>query len=282
MAVNSNGRQGTAVTAHRPDGLGYVFDNDSVHSRNQHQCLAEMLDPITTARLVQTGAADGWHCLDVGAGGGSVATWLAQRVAPSGRVLATDIKPSHIPVRAGLEVIQHDIVRDPLPEAAFDLICARMVLRNLPQRRAVLDRLVRTLRPGGWLQLDEFDITYGPALLMPNPPARQLYDTFLAAKARLFDTASTDGAWGQHAAQAMHDAGLVDIDPAPHLQLWHAGSPGVRLLIHHTFHLRDQFIEAGMTDQQLADVRTLLADPTFKATSCVIYSVHGRRPLAPR
>ncbi|MGH3478027.1 MAG: class I SAM-dependent methyltransferase [Nocardioidaceae bacterium] len=257
-----------------------MFDNDSAHARDQHRYLAEMLDSMTTARLAQTGVADGWHCLEVGAGGGSVATWLAQRVAPSGRVLATDIKPRYIPACAGLEVAQHDIVHDPLPEDTFDLVCARLVLRGLPERRAVLDRLVRALRPGGWLQLDEFDITYGPALLMPDPPARQLYETFMAAKARLFDTAGTDGAWGQHAAQAMHDAGLVNIDPVPRLELWHAGSPGVHLLIHHTFHLRDQLIDAGMTDQQLADVRRLLADPGFRASSCVIYSVQGRRPPA--
>lgn len=282
MAVNPHDRQGTATAvdgpAARPDGGGYVFDNDCVHSRDQHRCLAEMLDPMTTARLAQTGVADGWHCLEVGAGGGSVATWLAERVAPSGRVLATDIKPSHIPARAGLEVAQHNIVRDPLPDAAFDLICARQVLRGLPERRAVLDRLIHALRPGGWLQLDEFDISYGPALLTQNARARQLYETFLAAKARLFEAVGADGAWGQHAAQAMHDAGLVNIDPAPHLQLWRAESAGVRLLIHHTFHLRDRFIKAGMTDQQLAEVRTLLADPTFRAASCVIYSVHGRRP----
>jgi SAM-dependent methyltransferase len=260
------------------NGLGYVFDNDSVHARDQHDCLAEMLDPMTTARLAQTGVRDGWHCLDVGAGGGSVAAWLADQVAPSGRVLATDIKPSHIPARAGLEVIQHDIVRDPLPEAAFDLVCARMVLRNLPERHAVLDRLVRALRPGGWLQVDELDISYGPALLMPDPPARQLYETFLAAKARLFDTAGADGAWGQHAAEAMHDAGLVDIDPQPRLELWHAGSAGVHLQIHHTVHLRDKLIAAGMTETQLTELRALLTNPSFRATSCAIYSIQGRRP----
>jgi ubiquinone/menaquinone biosynthesis C-methylase UbiE len=278
MAVNRTGQPGTTTAVGSPAGLGYVFDNDHVHSGDQHRYLAEMLDPMTIARLAQTGVAPGWHCLEVGAGGGSVASWLAQRVAPSGRVLATDIKPRHLPARAGLEVIQHDILRDPLPEATFDLVFARMVLRNLPERCAVLDRLVHTLRPGGWLQLDEFDITYGPALLTPDPPARQLYETFLAAKARLFDTAGADGAWGQHAAQAMYDAGLVDIDPQPHLQLWHAGSAGVRLQIHHTFHLREQLIDAGMTDQQLAQLRSLLANPRFRACSPAIYSVHGRRP----
>jgi SAM-dependent methyltransferase len=237
-----------------------------------------MLDPMTTARLAQTGVTDGWHCLEVGAGAGSVATWLTQRVAPSGTVLATDIKPHHIPPSAGLTVLQHDIVRDPLPEAAFDLVCARMVLRNLPERHAVLNRLVRALRPGGWLQIDEFDITYGPALLMPDPQARRLYETFLAAKARLFDAAGADGAWGQHVAQAMHDAGLIEIDPQPRLELWHAGSAGVHLQIHHTVHLRAQLIDAGMTDEQLAELRRLLTTPNFKATSCAIYSVHGRRP----
>ncbi|MGH3800491.1 MAG: class I SAM-dependent methyltransferase [Pseudonocardiaceae bacterium] len=260
------------------NGLGYVFDNDSVHAQDQHQCLAEMLDPLTTARLAQTGVAEGWHCLDVGAGGGSVASWLANRVAPSGRVLATDIKPNHIPAQAGLEVIQHDVVRDPLPEAAFDLVCARMVLRNLPKRHAVLKRLVRALRPGGWLQLDEFDTTYGPPLLMPDARARQLYETFLAARDKLFDAGGAPGAWGQHVAQAMHDAGLVDIDPQPHLELWHAGSAGARLLINITLHLRDQLIDTGMTEAQLVEVRELLNTPTFKATSCAIYSVHGRRP----
>lgn len=257
---------------------GYVFDNDNVHSRDQHRCLSEMLDPMTTTRLARTGVTDGWHCLEVGAGGGGVAVWLAERVAPSGSVLATDIKPVRIPERAGLEVIRHDIVHDPLPEAAFDLILARLVLQHLPERHEVLDRLVRALRPGGWLQVDEFDISYGPALVMPDARARELYENFLAAKARVFEAAGGDGTWGRHVTQAMHDSGLIDIDVVPRLELWHSGSPGVHLLIHHTFHLRDRFIEAGMTDPQLADVRNLLADPTFRASSCAIYSVQGRCP----
>lgn len=264
---------GTSVAA----GVGYVFDNDSVHARDQHRWLAEMLDPLTTDRLARTGVTDGWRCLEVGAGGGSVALWLAERVAPSGTVLASDVKPDHIPQAAGLRVAQHDVVTDPLPEAAFDLVHARLVLLHLPERREVLGRLVRALRPGGWLQLDEFDITYGPALLASDTAARQLYERFLAAKAWLFEAAGADGAWGQHAPQAMRDAGLVDIDPVVAVQTWRAGSAGVGLLMHHTFHLRDRLLAAGMTDRQLEDVRSLLSDPSFMAVSCPIYSVQGRR-----
>lgn len=260
------------------EDVGYVFDNDSVHARDQHAWLAEMLDPMTTDRLDKTGVADGWQCLEVGAGGGSVARWLAERVAPSGTVLATDIKPEHIAETPGLKVLQHDVVHDPLPEAAFALIHARLVLLHLPERREVLAKLVRALRPGGWLQLDEFDISYGPALLMRDARARRLYERFLAAKAELFEAAGADGAWGQHAPDAMRAAGLVDVDPVVVVQTWRAGSAGAGLLTHHTFHLRDRLLAAGMTDRELEDVRDVLADPSFMAASCPIYSVQGRRP----
>jgi ubiquinone/menaquinone biosynthesis C-methylase UbiE len=255
-----------------------VFDNTSVHSGTQHRLLAESLDSITTTRLTATGVGDGWDCLEVGAGGGSVALWLADRVAPSGSVLATDIEPVELPARPGLEVTRHDIVCDPLAEGAFDLIHARLVLMHLPQRHAVLDRLRRALRPGGWLQLDEFDISYGPALLMPSKRARELYESFMAAKYRLFVAAGADVEWGASAAEAMRDAGLVDVDPVPFIRQWRAGSAGVELLIHHTFHLHDQLVAAGITDAQLSELRDLLVDPGFRATSCVIYSVQGRRP----
>ncbi|MGH3622460.1 MAG: class I SAM-dependent methyltransferase [Sciscionella sp.] len=256
----------------------YAFDNDSVHSTEQHRCLAAAYDPLSTARLAATGVSDGWRCLEVGAGGGSVAHWLAERVAPSGSVLATDVKPGHIAPVHGLTVSEHDIVRDPLPRDEFDLIHARLVLLHLPERQAVLRRLVRALKPGGWLQLDEFDVSYGPLLTTTSDPAaHELYRRFLAAKAAVLERAGADVAWGRRVATAMHLAGLVDIDPLPQLDLWRAGSPGLQLLVHHTHHLRDALVAEGMTDRQLAEVRELLAEPSFLACSCVIYSVHGRR-----
>ncbi|WP_246113394.1 class I SAM-dependent methyltransferase [Streptomyces montanus] len=257
---------------------GYVFDNANTQAVEQHRCLAASLDPITTSRLAATGVRAGWNCLEVGAGGGSVARWLADRVAPAGEVVATDINPDHLRARPGLRVLRHDVVRDPLPEEAFDLVHARLVLLHLPEREAVLAKLVRALRPGGLLQLDEFDIDYGPVLLAPSRGAAELYERFLAAKARMFADAGADGSWGRHAAAAMRAAGLADIDPVPYLVPWRAGSPGVDLLIHHTHHLRDRFIAAGLTDAELADVREVMRHPDFRASSCAIYSVQGRRP----
>src|SRR5215472_17378843 len=36
-------------------------------------------DTFTVAHLERTGVAKGWRCLEVGAGAGSIAVWLAQR-----------------------------------------------------------------------------------------------------------------------------------------------------------------------------------------------------------
>jgi SAM-dependent methyltransferase len=260
----------------------YVFDNENVHSVEQHRCLAAAYDPMTTSRLAATGVSPGWRCWEVGAGGGSVAHWLADRVVPTGSVLATDIKPHHVRERQGVTRLRHDVVADPVPRAGFDLIHSRLVLLHLPERLAVLEKLAGALNPGGWMQLDEFDISYGPSLLTGSDRDRHLYEKFLAAKVAVMDAAGADGCWGRRVGAAMRKAGLVDIDPQPRVELWDARSPGLQLLVHHTYHLRDQLIAVGMTDRELAGVRAVMADPSFLATSCLMYSVQGRRPETAR
>jgi len=66
--------------------------------------------------------ADGL-ALRSGVGGGSIASWLCQRVGNHGRVLATDIEPCFLRTLSfnNLEVRQHDIRVEGLPEGEFDL-----------------------------------------------------------------------------------------------------------------------------------------------------------------
>jgi ubiquinone/menaquinone biosynthesis C-methylase UbiE len=265
----------TSATAVAPE---YAFDNDNPYAIEQHRCLAAAHDAITTARLADSGVGPGWRCLEVGAGGGSVARWLAERTAPGGGVLATDVKPGHIPAHPGLEVRRHDIVHDPLPEAAFDLVHSRLVLTHLPQRRAVLGRLLRALRPGGVLQLEEFDVDYAPVLIAPDERTRAGYEAFQAAKGRALRAAGADPSWGRTCAEDLRAAGFGEVEPVPHLVPWHAGSPGLQLQLHHTYHLRDALLAHGLTPGELLAARDAMRHPDFRAASCVLYCVQARRP----
>jgi ubiquinone/menaquinone biosynthesis C-methylase UbiE len=87
---------------------------------------------------------------------------MADRVGPSGYVPVTDIDPRFMEVSAyrrppHMELRRHDIGNDPLPEQAFDLIHARLVLQHVPQPQKALARLVAVLKPRGWLVIEEFD-----------------------------------------------------------------------------------------------------------------------------
>lgn len=261
---------------------GYSFDNDNGHATEQHRCLAAGYDALTIRRLSRTGVREGLRCLEVGGGGGSVARWLATSVGPTGSVLATDIKPHHIVPVTGLEVVVHDITSDPLPDAAFDVIHARLVLLHLPERLTVLERLVRALKPGGWLQLDEFDeTTYGPLIplgALRDTDAADAYATYLTAKQSLLASAGVDLTWGRTMAGAMDSAGLTNIDAEPDVQQWRSRSPGTALQIHNTHHLRQQFLATGITDHDLAAARHVMSHPDFLAASCLMYTTQGQRP----
>lgn len=130
---------------------GYLLDNAQAEARRRFAGLEASFDALTRQHLAARGVRPGWRCLEVGAGSGSVARWLAGQVGPYGHVLATDIDtrwtdPGEFP---NLDVAQHDIAADPMPADGFDLIHARLVLVHLPARDQVLARLAAALpRPG--------------------------------------------------------------------------------------------------------------------------------------
>ena len=98
--------------------------------RARLRLLEEYHDPLTSSQLDAIGVGEGWRCLDVGAGGGSVTRMLAERVGSAGSVLAVDLDPRLLEELASdrVEVRRHDLMSDPLPQAAFDLVHARLLL----------------------------------------------------------------------------------------------------------------------------------------------------------
>ncbi|SRR5260221_533549 len=102
----------------------YLFDNAWQQERERLAAIERSFDPGTIREIEATGISKGWQCLEVGAGGGSIAEWLSDRVGKRGRVIATDIDTRFLAAirKPNLEALQHNIVTGDLPQNAFDLI----------------------------------------------------------------------------------------------------------------------------------------------------------------
>jgi 2-polyprenyl-3-methyl-5-hydroxy-6-metoxy-1,4-benzoquinol methylase len=113
--------------------VAYILGTDD---RRRLDLLQQVHDPATIRELETLGSLSGWHCLDIGAGAGSIAVWLAQAVGNAGSVLATDLDTKFLEQLRlpNLKVARHDITSDHLPDSCFDLIHSRLLVHLLPQR----------------------------------------------------------------------------------------------------------------------------------------------------
>jgi len=241
--------------------------------------LSAIFDPATKQHLLNRGLSAGWHSLEVGGGGGSIASWLSAQVGATGLVLATDINTRFLDrlSAVNLEVLRHDVTRDSLAEQAFDLVHTRMVLIHLPERDEVLQRLVAALKPGGWLVCEEFD----SVSVAPDPvgcPGEVLLKT-RQAMGRLNDERGGHRQYGRLLFGRFRELGLVDVDAEAHLSMVRPRSPLARLL-KASFELRrDAMIDAGYITRDEFDRELAWMDtPDFVMPSPIMWTAWGRRP----
>jgi SAM-dependent methyltransferase len=256
----------------------YVFANAGREAAPRFSALASVFDPGTIRHLQERGVAEGWSCLEIGAGGGSIALWLCERVGATGKVLATDIDPRFLETlrHAALEVRRHDVVVDPLPEQAFDLVHTRLVLGHLPEREKVLHRMVAALRPGGWVVVEEFDTHAMVAEpdVYPDETALPAID----AMRRVMAARGVDARFGRSLASRLRGHGLADVDAEGRVFLWRGGSPGAVLLKAGLEQLREAAIAAGEVGAAEIDADLQrLDDPRCVAPSPVLWAAWGRR-----
>lgn len=145
-----------------------------------------LMGPTTEFRLARVGVTRGWRCLEVGAGGGGVARWLADQVGPAGHVTAIDLTPQVgvDPGRPHLEVRRHDILQDGLEIAHYDLVHCRLLLANVGNVERALANMAAALRPGGWLIVEEPGDSRVPAVGEAQPRVEEfnrLFERFLTA-----------------------------------------------------------------------------------------------------
>ena len=192
------------------ENTDYLLDNADPRAERRFDALGHLFDAHTIEYLAGIGVTRGWSCWEVGAGGGTIAEWLAGAVAPTGSVLATDLDLRRLPATAmpGLTAAHHDVVHDDIPTGAYDLVHARLLLVHLPERERVLDSLVRSLRPGGWIVIEDFDNMFLDVGSAATPEQAVVRKVALAFK-RLLQDRGADLAYARRLPDLLRARGLT-------------------------------------------------------------------------
>jgi SAM-dependent methyltransferase len=258
-------------------GSGYAFDQGWHDERARLAGIEALWDPGTQALLADCGAAAGARVLEAGAGGGSVVTWLAQRVGDAGHVLAVDRDVRFVESlgSATVEIRQGDLVAGDLPEAEFDVVHARLVLEHIPERDRVLDHLVRALRPGGALVVEDYDWTaFG--FDSADGVEQRATDGIL----ELMAAAGFDRAYGRTSVGALADRGLDAVHGVGRSMVIDDTHPGFAFFRLSFDQLAPAAIEAGlMTVDDASVVGDRLRDGGPRIITPTLVAAIGRAPV---
>jgi len=264
----------------------YKFDRDDREARRRLARLEATQDPGTIGCLERLGVAEGWHCLEVGAGGGSIAAWLKDRVGDAGRVVATDLNTRFLePLQGpGLEVRRHDVAVDDLEEAAFDLVHARDVLVHVPERVAVMRKLAAAVKPGGWICLEEPDVSAdGPDPTVPDP-MQALYARVTGAIYAHLRHEGLDPEFGASLLGRLRGLGFESLHCEGRLRMYQGGGPGEDLdnVSEHMLafaELKDAVVAEGTISRRDYDAFLALPrEPAFAWREGLTMTAWGRKP----
>jgi SAM-dependent methyltransferase len=283
-----------AATAETP----YIFDNSDDREAERLAGIQAAWDPGTFRHLTDLGVDEGWRCLEVGAGAGSVARWLCERVGEKGSVRATDINTTLLEALdiPNLEVRRHDIQSEALPRGEFDLIHCRLVLMHLPARDQALRKMADALAPGGWMLVE--DISFAGTATATRRGSITFRSLIAPLKAML-RAHGADVDFGRRLPILFNRLGLTDVGAEGRVVVLVGGSEGNAWALPTLERIQERFTGAGQeetskgraafervpalrraAERQLVRLRQLLDDPEFAFHCPAVVATWGRRPPA--
>ena len=248
---------------------------------------ADELAPESARLFDEVGVRDGWRVVEIGCGPRGCLGLLSQRVGAAGRVVGVELSQEQVE-RAqrfvadnrltNVEVLHADARSTGLPEGAFDLATARLVLVNVPQPEQLVAEMVRLVRPGGVVALHEADST------------AQRCDPPHPAQTRLLEVLNTyaelngiDRSIGLRVPRMLRDSGLADIRVNPVIHVYPPAHSRRMLLLEFVENVRQRILDKGLIgqvelDELTAALRLHLADPGTLVVSSLFFQAWGRVP----
>jgi SAM-dependent methyltransferase len=249
----------------------YVFDQGFAQERERLAGMEALWDPGSQALLDELGIGQGWKCLEIGAGGGSLVEWMVGRGAA---VTAVDIDTRFIEHLASdsITVRRTDIREDVLPQSEFDLVHARLVLEHLTDRRPILHRLAATLRPGGWIVIEDYDwrnFGFGDD--------DEVLSKVVTAIMEFMERAGFERDYGGRVVAEIADAGFAEVRGEGRIRVIDSTSPGFDFFRLTFESVRGAIVDAGLMTADEAAAASARFGENLRLSTPVMMAGIGRR-----
>lgn len=258
----------------------YLFDTGSDHGRAHMESLERIFDGPTFSVLDAVDVRPGQRCLDLGAGGGGVTRWLADRVEPGGEVNAVDLDTTFLADGRGVRVHQRDIndgLTGPIA-GPYDVIHARLTLMHLPRREEILAELVDALAPGGWIVVGELSDRPLTVLTAPRPEDIGVWERIQHLSHHVVGPAAgMDFGWAHRVHDQMVQQGLLHIDGIEWSTTMDGGSTGAMLHSVTNLQAAEALLAAGATREDMQRYQELTRDPAFCTWFYQFVCLRGQR-----
>ena len=159
-----------------------------------------------------------------------------------------------------MEVRRRDVAHDEPPEDGFDLVHARLVLVHVPDRDEAIRRMAASLRPGGHLLIEDFDVALQPlACPAADGPDQELANRIRAGFVALLAQRGVDLEYGRKLPGLLRALGLADVAADAYFPV--ALAAGAALYTANVTQVRDGLMAQGhATDEEIEGHLAALAE----------------------
>ena len=252
----------------------YTLPHELVGEQQRLGLMSALLDPVERARFAWLGVRPGWRCLELACGNGSIAQGLAERVAPNGHVVASDIDLAYIAdlKMPCLEVRRIDILHDSMEEGSYDLVVARALLHHVTPARKALERMVAALKPGGVLLSIEPDML--PCTVTQPDAMRAFWQGWLKWSV----DAGIDYSIGRNIPAWLDSLGLEEVAGEGHTAQFNGGSDWATYWTATMRELAPALLKSGyITGKMLEEFHSCYQDPHYWTSIMTFTENWGKR-----
>jgi predicted O-methyltransferase YrrM len=252
--------------------MEYIFESAQENEEFERMKQIEDTFDEKTKELIQnSGIAPGWNCLELGTGAGSVLKWMSFAVGNEGNVIGIDKNIKFIKSidANNIQKIEGDILAIELESNSFDLIHARYVLIHITESEKVIKKLIKALKPGGVIILEEPDFT-SAKIISDRQPHEQAHQRVNEAMNQMFINLGLNPSFGLKLPSILQSNGIQMEKVTGNQHLCCGNSKIARLMGRSAATLKNKYFQTQKASEQ--DIQTYLDNSVNKDFWSVYYS----------